>query len=416
MIQPDSVGRKEATMPEKINFTKSSLLALEPVPGKRRRVYDEKQKGLAVYVSPTGAKAFYCIRKVDGKTEEIRIGDAATVTIETARTAAAKIINDIASGPNPAEQKRIKKAEMTFSDLFAEWVKECKAKGKKSLGNDERNFRLHLQGIAKKKITEIERTHIRTLHRKITTGAGIYQANRVLALTRAVFNFGIRTLDIPNLTNPAAGLKMNREESRDRRLHPDEMPRFFEALAAEENPDMRDYVMLSLLTGARRSNVLAMTWAEVNLDRRTWTIPGSKAKAKDNITVPLTDAAIDVLQARAEASGVKGWVFPSTGKTGHLVEPKKGWARLLQKAGIDDLRIHDLRRSLASFQIDAGVSLAVIGKGLGHHSQQTTAVYARLAQDPVADAWQKGTDAILVAGGLKKTAEIVPLKKGKRSA
>ena len=403
-------------MPEKMNFTKASLSTLEPILGKRRRVYDEKQKGLAVYISPAGTKTFYCIRKVDGRVEEIRIGDAATVTIETARTTAAGIINQIAAGTNPAEQRRIKKAEMTFSDLFSEWVKDCRAKGKKSLSNDERNFRLHLQEIAKKKLSDIERQHIRALHRKVSTGAGIYQGNRVLALVRAVFNFGINTLDIPRLGNPAAGLKMNREESRDRRLHPDEMPRFFEALAAEENPDMRDYVMLSLLTGARRSNVLAMTWAEVNLDRRTWTIPGSKAKAKDNITVPLTDAAIDVLQARAEASGVKGWVFPSTGKTGHLVEPKKGWARLLQKAGIDDLRIHDLRRSLASFQIDAGVSLAVIGKGLGHHSQQTTAVYARLAQDPVADAWQKGTDAILVAGGLKKTAEIVPLKKGKRSA
>ncbi|MEB8536544.1 tyrosine-type recombinase/integrase [Acidithiobacillus ferriphilus] len=398
-------------MPEKMQFTKARIAALEPVPGKRVTVYDETQKGLCIRVTPAGAKAFYCVRRVEGKVEWVRIGDAATVSIETARTTAAKIINDIASGSNPAEQKRIKKAEMTFSDLFAEWVKECKAKGKKSLGNDERNFRLHLQGIAKKKLSEIERTHIRALHRKITTGAGIYQGNRVLALTRAVFNFGIKTLDIPGLTNPAAGLKMNREESRDRRLHPDEMPKFFEALAAEENPDMRDYVMLSLLTGARRSNVLAMTWAEVNLDRRTWTIPGSKAKAKDNITVPLTDAAIDVLQARAEATGAQGWVFPGSGATGHLVEPKKGWQRLLQRADIEDLRLHDLRRSLASFQIDAGVSLAVIGKGLGHHSQQTTAVYARLAQDPVADAWQKGTDAILVAAGLKKSAEVVPMKK-----
>ncbi|MGC9225600.1 MAG: hypothetical protein ACP5E2_16965, partial [Terracidiphilus sp.] len=75
-------------MPEKMNFTKASLLALEPVPGKRRRVYDEKQKGLAVYVSPAGAKTFYCIRKVDGRVEWVRIRDAATVTIETARTSA----------------------------------------------------------------------------------------------------------------------------------------------------------------------------------------------------------------------------------------------------------------------------------------------------------------------------------------
>jgi len=398
-------------MAEKIRFTKSAIAALEAAPGKRVTVYDAVQAGLCIRVSPTGAKVFYVVRKVNGRVEWLRVGDASSVTLETARTAAAKFINDIAAGTNPAQQKRIKKAEMTFSDLFAEWVKECRAKGKKSLSKDQDNYRLHLQSIAKRKLSDIERQHIRALHRKVTTGAGIYQGNRVLALVRAVFNFGIKALDIPGLSNPAAGLKMNREESRDRRLHPDEMPRFFEALAAEENPDMRDYVMLSLLTGARRSNVLGMAWGEINLERRTWTIPGTKAKAKDAITVPLTDAAINVLQARAEATGAQGWVFPGPGKSGHLVEPKKGWQRLLQRAGIEDLRIHDLRRSLASFQIDAGVSLAVIGKGLGHHSQQTTAVYARLAQDPVADAWQKGTDAILVAAGVKKTAEVVPMRK-----
>jgi len=398
-------------MPEKMQFTKARIAALEPVPGKRITVYDEGQKGLCIRVTPAGAKAFYCVRRVEGKVEWVRIGDAAAVTIETARTTTAKIVNDIAAGTNPAEQKRIRKAEMTFSDLFSEWVKDCKARDKKSLSKDQDNYRLHLQGLARKKLSDIQRNEIRKLHSTLSVKSGKFLANRVLALVRALFNFGIKTLDIPGLANPAAGLKMNREESRDRRLHPDEMPRFFEALAAEENPDMRDYVMLSLLTGARRSNVLAMTWAEINLDRATWTIPGSKAKAKDNITVPLTTAAIEVLQARAEASGAQGWVFPGAGKTGHLVEPKKGWQRLLQRAGIEDLRLHDLRRSLASFQIDAGVSLAVIGKGLGHHSQQTTAVYARLAQDPVADAWQKGTDAILVAAGVKSTAEIVPLKK-----
>ena len=403
-------------MAEKMQFTKARIAALEPVPGKRITVYDETQKGLCIRVTPAGARAFYCVRKVEGKVEWVRIGDAMTVTIETARTTAAKIINDIASRRSPGEQKRIMKAERTCAGLFSEWVKDCTARGKKSLSKDQDNYRLHLQGLARKKLSDIQRNEIRKLHSTLSVKSGKFLANRVLALVRALFNFGIKTLDIPNLTNPAAGLKMNREESRDRRLHLDEMPKFFEALAAEENPDMRDYVMLSLLTGARRSNVQAMAWAEINMERRTWTIPGSKAKAKDNITVPLTTTAIEVLQARAEANGAQGWVFPGAGKTGHLVEPKKGWQRLLQRAGIEDLRLHDLRRSLASFQIDAGVSLAVIGKGLGHHSQQTTAVYARLAQDPVADAWQKGTDAILVAAGVKKTAEVVPLKKDKRSA
>ncbi|MBW9250346.1 MAG: tyrosine-type recombinase/integrase [Acidithiobacillus ferriphilus] len=403
-------------MAQKMQFTKARIEALEPVPGKRITVYDEGQKGLCIRITPAGAKAFYCVRKVEGRVEWIRIGGADAVKIEAARARAAEIINDIARGINPAEQKRKKKAEMAFSDLFAAWLKDGTVKGKKSLGNDDRNFRLHLQSIAQKKLSDITREHLRKLHCNISTASGKYQANRVLELISAVFNFGINVLDMAGINNPAAGIKANREESRERRLHPDEMPRFFEALATEPNRDMRDYFVLSLLTGARRSNLLAMTWTEVNLVRKTWTIPGPKAKSGDTITVPLTTAAIEVLENRKDIMGGKGWVFPGNGKTGHLVEPKTAWKRLLQRADIEDLRLHDLRRSLASFQIDAGVSLAVIGKGLGHHSQQTTAVYARLAQDPVADAWQKGTDAIMIAADLKKTAEVLPMKKTRSHA
>ncbi|AEK58630.1 tyrosine-type recombinase/integrase [Acidithiobacillus caldus] len=402
-------------MPEKINFTKTALLGLEPLPGKRRRVYDEKQKGLVVYVSPTGSKVFYCLKKVDGKVEEIRIGDVTTVTIETARAQAAKIINDIAAGANPAEQRRRKRAEMTFAQLFAEWTKEARARGKRSVANDERNYRLHLQGLAKRKLSEIQRQHVRALHQKIGKDSGIYAANRVLALVRAVFNFGIKELDL-SLSNPAAGIKMHREESRDRRLHADELPRFFEALAEEENVDIRDYVLLSLLTGGRRSNVLSMRWDEINLERGIWRIPSSKAKAGEVIEVPLSAAAQEILKDRASANGKKGFVFPGPGRAGHLVEPRKGWERILKRAGIEDLRLHDLRRSLASFQIDAGVSLAVIGKGLGHQNQATTAVYARLAQEPVRDAMEKGAAAILAAAGVTNPAKVVPIRKGKRSA
>jgi integrase len=402
-------------VPERINFTKSAIAALEPLSGKRRRVYDEKQKGLAVYVSATGSKAFYCVRKVDGKVEEIRIGDAATVTIETARAQAAKIINDIAAGTNPAEQRRRKRAEMTFAQLFAEWVKEAQARGKRSLSNDERNYRLHLQGIARKKLSDIQRQHVRSLHQRVGESAGTYAANRVLALVRAVFNFGIRELDLP-LTNPAAGIKLYHEESRDRRLQPYELPRFFEALAAEENTDIRDYVLLSLLTGARRGNVLSMRWEEIILERGVWRIPSAKAKAAEVIEVPLSAAAREVLEDRAKVNGKRGFVFPGPGNAGHLVEPKTGWKRILKRAGLEDLRLHDLRRSLASFQIDAGVSLAVIGKGLGHQSQATTAIYGRLAQEPVRDAMEKGAAAILAAAGVKSPAEVLPIKKGKRSA
>ena len=96
------------------------------------------------------------------------------------------------------------------------------------------------------------------------------------------------------------------------------------------------------------------------------------------------------------------WVFPSYGKTGHLVEPKKAWNRLLDRAEISDLRIHDLRRTLGSWQAATGASLPVIGKSLGHKNQATTAIYARLDLDPVRQAVNTATAAMLAAGGLGK--------------
>ena len=97
----------------------------------------------------------------------------------------------------------------------------------------------------------------------------------------------------------------------------------------------------------------------------------------------------------------------------HLVEPKKGWKRILERAKIEDLRIHDLRRTLGSWQAKTGASLAIIGKSLNHKNQNTTAIYARLDLDPVRDSINTATSAMLTAAGLKKPADAVPLKRSK---
>lgn len=104
------------------------------------------------------------------------------------------------------------------------------------------------------------------------------------------------------------------------------------------------------------------------------------------------------------------YVFPSPGKVGHLIEPKKGWERILERAGIEDLRIHDLRRTLGSWQAKQGASLVIIGKSLNHKTPSTTAIYARLDLDPVRESVNRATSAMLIAAGLKEGAEIVPLK------
>lgn len=205
--------------------------------------------------------------------------------------------------------------------------------------------------------------------------------------------------------NPARGIKSYPENERERFIQSDELPRFFQALAEEENPDMRDYFLISLLTGARKSNVLAMRWADVNLDRTEWRIPITKNGTPQ--TVALAPVAVEILRGREQGGA---WVFPGIGKTGHLVEPKKGWCRVLARAGLSDLRIHDLRRTLGSWQAKTGASLSIIGKSLNHKTYQATGIYARLDLDPVRASVERAADAMLTAAGIKESAQVLEFK------
>ena len=203
--------------------------------------------------------------------------------------------------------------------------------------------------------------------------------------------------------NPARGIKMFPEQSRDRFLLPDELPRFFRSLYEEPNPLLQGFFLLCLLTGARRSNVQAMRWDEVSWELRQWRIPQTKAGFP--VVVPLSPPALEVLRRLREGS-INGcpWVFPGRRRRGHLMSPQSAWRRLLARAGLENLRIHDLRRSLGSWMAIGGASLPTIGKLLGHARQETTAVYARLTMDPVRASVDAATGAMWAAGGLAKTA------------
>ncbi len=137
-----------------------------------------------------------------------------------------------------------------------------------------------------------------------------------------------------------------------------------------------------------------MRWEELDLSRNVWRIPDTKNGKP--VTVPLVPFAISLLEDLRKANSSSEWVFPSpTSATGHLVEPRKAWERILARSGIDNARIHDLRRTMGSWQAITGASMQVIGKSLGHKSQQATAIYARLSLDPVRAAMEKATNAML---------------------
>ena len=208
--------------------------------------------------------------------------------------------------------------------------------------------------------------------------------------------------------NPAKGIERFPEISRERFLQADELPKFFKALRDEPNTIYRDFFLACLFTGARRGNVQAMWWADLALDRGTWTIPDTKAGKPQ--TVVLTAPAVAILQARQAKANGSPWVFPGRHEGRYLGEPGKVWARILARAGIENLRIHDLRRTFGSWAAAGGASLQIIGKALGHADVSTTAIYSRLNLDPVRAVVDATVQAMLDAGN-GSTKKMLPAPK-----
>jgi len=380
-------------MDKKIKFTLAILKALPNAKeGSRDYYYDKKTPGFGIMVFPSGTKTFFLYKRVNGKPDKMKLGRFPEITPELARQRAYKDIADINKGINPNKKKKELRDEATFSELFQRYFDEHAKIRKRSWISDLGSYNRYLKVMDNKKISTISRSDIEKLHNSIKNKAGLYAANRSLSLLKIMFNkaahWGF------NGSNPAINIKKFPEVARDRALQPDEIGRFFEALNSETDLIFKGYFYISLLTGARRSNVLSMRWEDITFgETPEWRIPSTK-NGEMHI-VALVPQVIEILSELKKAYSSE-FVFPSkTSKSGHLEEPKKAWKRILDKAGIKDLRIHDLRRTLASWQVRTGASSFIIGKTLGHKNQQATAIYARVSKDVARNSMEDAVNAML---------------------
>lgn len=441
-------------MADALNFTKAALDALPtPAPGTRVEYRDTKQPALRLRVSATGVKAFCVLKRLKaGGMERISLARYPTMTIEQARRKAAEILGKIAEGENPAETRRAIRGEMTMRQLFDEYgrLHGCR---KVSWATDQQRYRDYLDPtLGTQKLSAITTGMIsRILADMAKNGKSNATINNVRALASGIFNKGIEWNLVSE--NPVSATRTLKAVRRDRFLQAHELPRFFAALLDEPNTTIRDYFLISLLTGARRTNVLEMRWRDVNFDSGIWRISRTKNGEPQNVS--LSAEALQILkQRKALANPSDEFVFPGDGETKHLVEPKKGWKRIfdrdelsqltamiedaegrvqpifeeragkasvetievllararavakemnlsVENARLADLRIHDLRRTFGSWQAITGASLLVIGKSLNHKSPAATAIYARLDLDPVRSAVEKATAAMLGAANLR---------------
>jgi integrase len=385
----------------KFKFSKTTVKAASAPtePGTRRTYYDTLTPKLALRVTSSGHKSFYVIKRQGSEQPWIKLGSFPDMTVEQAQIEAAKVLGEYAKGANPAELKRTLKGELTFREAFEILMREKKKKDGRPLADKTKSdyqdvFEKHLTPIQSKKLSAIESDQVQAIHNGVTK-IGSSQANKALAVISSVFSF-MKKLKKFAGPNPAEGIQKNYEEQRDRFLSGEELVRFFAELDKSSNVLLRDYFYIALLTGARRSNVSEMCWEDIDLKQGLWRLKKTKNGTPQNVT--LSPEASLVLQALKASKGSSAFVFPGVGRTGHIVEPKSAWKDLLKRSEIKNLRIHDLRRTLGSWQANTGASLLIIAKSLNHLSLQSTEIYARLNLEPVRNAVNIATSAMLAAG------------------
>jgi len=217
-------------------------------------------------------------------------------------------------------------------------------------------------------LDQIPRLAIVQFHARLSQTAP-FEANRVVMLLAAIYTRA-RKWGLVAGDSPTVAVTMNREPSRERWLQSDELIRLLKAIKTEPNPSARAAFMIWLVTGVRKSELLSAKWEDIK--NGIWKLPVTK-NGKSH-TLPLCDYTQKIFDSIPKSGE---WIFPST--DGPRRDFRRQWRRIKKKAKLEDVRLHDLRRTLGSHLASDGVSLRIIGSILNHSSPKVTEVYARIA-------------------------------------
>lgn len=352
-------------------------------------VWDTEIPGFGVRVRPSGRRVYILkYRTKKGTPRKPAIGRHGSITAEQARSIARTWLAEVHKGGDPAAETEAGRNAPSLSEFAERYMKQHAEVKKRplSVAADERNLRNHiLPKFGRKKLIDINRQDIIRFHHSLKDKPGA--ANRCVALLSKMFNLAEKWGLRPDGSNPCRHVEKYKERRMERFLSNDELARLGEVLAevectGTELPSAIAAIRLLLFTGCRRSEVLTLKWEHVDFERHCLRLPESKTGAK---TVYLSPPALEVLTGMERQEG-NPYVIRGAKPGSHLVNLTKPWHRIRAKAGLDDVRIHDLRHSFASVAVAGGLSLPLIGALLGHTQPQTTARYAHLAADPLRQA------------------------------
>lgn len=385
-------------MSNSFRFTDKSVKDLKPT-NKRAYYHDTVEKDLMLQITPNGAKTFYLYKRIDGQPVRYKLGKPSDMKITQVREAAIKVRGMIASGVNPQKTRKDLRDESTVGQMFQKVMSEKKMMLASSTYKEyQRIWNTTLKTyFANKKLSQITPDVLKRFHRRL--GDSPYCANRCIALIKAMFNHCIKEGTYKGL-NPALGVRMNKEEPRVRYLERAEIVRFFEVLNNIEFSCSKYAILIMLFTGARKSNVLHMKWSEIDMDAKIWKMP--KTKTSKNATIALADSSIELLEELKELNPSNPFVFPSTtSKSGHLEDIKRVWGTIRKRANISDVRLHDLRHTLATYMVAGNVNPFIVQRALTHKSIKSTQIYVNLGVETLRDAINDTVNTIKSIGKMK---------------
>jgi integrase len=394
----------------KLTKTAIDRLVYSKEGNQRHVIWDDELAGFGVRVYPSGKKSFVLFYRVKGRQHIKVIGQYGTLTLDQASGRAKKLFAVILDDRDPMSEQEKAKKTLSFKDFCPIYMERHAKKHKKSWFEDQRRINQRFIPIfGAMRLDSITRSDIAKFHGAVGK-KHLYSANRMLELLSKMFQLAILWGYLPdNHVNPAKGIQAFKEEKRDRWVKPTELPALAKAINNEKNLYGKNALWLYLLLGVRRDELLRAKWEDVDWERKELRIPETKAGRVHY--VPLSNPALILLENLPKQKG-NPYVLPGNKPGHHLVNIEKIWRRVRKAAGVEDVRLHDLRRTLGSWLAQSGNSLHLIGRVLNHSSQSTTAIYARFAQDNVREALEAhGNKLISLAGQEAPVKRLRPVRK-----
>ena len=348
-------------------------------------IWDSDIPGFGLRVLPSGRKGYVVQYRAGRRSRRISLGPSTVLTCEQARIRAITIVAAARNGQDPAAERDAGRKAITIKELAERFDKEHIAiRVKASTGKEyRRNLqRFILPALGQLTVIGITRADVAKFHHDLRHIP--YQANRCLEVVSKMFSlsemWGLR----PDGSNPRKHIRKYPEEKRERFLSAAELRRIGEVLRemGSERVELSSAILaarLLILTGCRLGEIMTLKWEYIDFDERVLRLPDSKTGKK---IVHIGAPAVEYLRDAQRIDG-NPWVIPGTLTGKPLSDLQPFWQRVRARAGVKDVRIHDLRHTFASTAVASGQGLPMIGKLLGHTQVQTTARYAHLAADPV---------------------------------